>query len=76
MIYTVVFLLFLLFIVFSILHEPRDKCFDARAKEGLVSKNGCQGLVGGTKWTGYLQEECIDCPYYMNNIIGRKKNKK
>lgn len=42
----------------------------------MFGKNGCQGLVGGTKWTGYLQEECIDCPYYMNNAIGRKDKKK
>lgn len=68
--------IFLLFIIFVILHEPRDKCFNDRAKEGLVSKDGCQGLVGGTKWTGYLQEQCIDCPYYINNTIEINKDKK
>lgn len=62
---------FLFFIVFGIFYSPRDSCFDKRAKEGLVTKNGCKGLAGGTKATGYLQWECINCPYYKDNVIRR-----
>lgn len=25
----------------------------------------CRGLTGGTRRTGYLQENCVDCPYLV-----------
>lgn len=62
---------FLFFIVFGIFYSPRDSRFDKRAKEGLVTKNGCKGLARGTKATGYLQWECINCSYYKDNVIRR-----
>lgn len=72
MIYTIIFLAFLFLIIFGIFYDPRDKCFNDRAKEGLVSENGCQGLAGGTKATGYLQEQCVNCPYYKENVIRKE----
>lgn len=69
MIWMIIFIAFLTLIVFGIFYSPRDNCFDHRAKEGLVTKDGCKGLVGGTKATGYLQWECINCPYYKGNVI-------
>nr|DAE42535.1 MAG TPA: hypothetical protein [Caudoviricetes sp.] len=69
MIWIFVFIAFLTLIVFGIFYDSRDNYFDHRAKEGLVNKDGCKGLVGGTKATGYLQWECINCPYYKGNVI-------
>ena len=71
MIKIVIFIAFLTLIVFGIFYDQRDNCFDHRAKEGLVNKDGCKGLAGGTKATGYLQWECINCPYYKDNVIRR-----
>lgn len=74
MIWIFIFIAFLTLIVFGIFYDSRDNCFDHRAKEGLVTKDGCKGLVGGTKATGYLQWGCINCPYYKDNVI-RKDDK-
>lgn len=64
MIYAFIFtFVFLFFIVFGIFYDPRDNCFNQMAKDG------CHGLVGGTKETEYLQYNCVDCPYYKNNVI-------
>lgn len=70
MIYTFIFtFVFLFFIAFGIFYDSRDNCLDHRAKEGLVNKGSCKGLVCGTKATGYLQWECINYPYYKGNVI-------
>ena len=60
---------FILYCFFGIFYDPRDNCFNQMSKDSLVSKNGCHGLVGGTKETEYLQYNCVDCPYYKNNVI-------
>ena len=31
----------------------------------LAAFNCCCGLTGGTLHTGYLQENCVDCPYLV-----------
>ena len=70
MIYAFIFtFVFYSLLFFGICYDPRDNCFNQMSKDGLVSKNGCHGLVGGTKETEYLQYNCVDCPYYKNNVI-------
>ena len=70
MIYAFIFtFVFYSLLFFGIFYDPRDNCFNQMYKDGLVSKNGCHGLVGGTKETEYLQYNCVDCPYYKNNVI-------
>ena len=32
---------------------------------GIAAFNCCCGLTGGTLHTGYLQENCVDCPYLV-----------
>lgn len=38
----------------------REECF-----EMYKSTDGkCYGVVGGTRYTDYLSEYCVDCPYH------------
>lgn len=78
MIYTFVILLLLLFIVFSILHEPRDKCFVDRVKSVLGNQSPSKVFDKeiGKNMDRISTGEIYYCPYCMNNTIGRKKNKK
>lgn len=39
------------------------KCFDTYSNQ----KDYCMGLVGGDKATGYLQYDCIECPFLRLN---------
>lgn len=43
--------------------HSREWCLEEMQKRGLVSQNGCPGLVGGDYGTDYLQYKCIGCPY-------------
>jgi hypothetical protein len=42
----------------------REGCFKDREKDGIASFGVCNGLVGGTPATEWLQEACIGCKYY------------
>lgn len=43
-----------------------DCCFTDREYEGIAAMGCCSGLAGGDKNSGYLQYDCIDCPYFVN----------
>lgn len=42
-----------------------ESCYAAREDEGYAVFGMCGGAVGGTRNTGYLSEECINCPHYI-----------
>ena len=44
----------------------RNYCYTEMEYRGIAAFGCCSGLVGGDKLSGYLQYECIDCPYYVN----------
>lgn len=50
-----------------------DKCYSEREDEGYAVFGCCQGLVGGSRNTNYLQEFCINCPYL---VLPDKEEKK
>lgn len=51
-----------------------DKCYQDMEDRGYAAFGCCGGLSGGTKETGYLQEQCVDCPYYVEiNSENRRK---
>lgn len=58
-------ILIVISLVFHVSLADRDKCYMKREEEGYAAFLCCGGLTGGTKETGYLQEQCIDCPYYV-----------
>ena len=64
------FIISVLIIFRSLIQKNYDSCYKQMCHEGkAVLSIGCDGLLGGTSSTGYVQEACIDCPYYiMNNI--------
>ena len=43
-----------------------ESCYTAREDEEYAVFEMCGGTVGGTRNTGYLSEECIDCPYHTD----------
>lgn len=50
---------------FNLWHS-HESCYTAREDEEYAVFGMCRGTVGGTRNTGYLSEECIDCPYYTD----------
>ena len=42
-----------------------DKCYSEMEDTGTAVFGCCRGLTGGTRHTGYLQENCVDCPYLV-----------
>lgn len=40
-----------------------DICYYQMNKDGHTHNDKCNGYVGGTKYTEYLSEDCIGCPY-------------
>lgn len=48
-----------------------DKCYSERENEGYAVFGCCHGLNGGTRNTDYLQESCIDCPYFVSSEGGK-----
>lgn len=63
-------LIFLAFIyimesVLKIFISYYDKCYSEMENAGIAAFNCCCGLTGGTLHTGYLQENCVDCPYLV-----------
>lgn len=63
-------LIFLAFIyilefVLKIFISDYDKCYSEMENAGIAAFNCCCGLTGGTRRTGYLQENCVDCPYLV-----------
>lgn len=63
-------LIFLVFIyilasVLKIFISDYDKCYSEMENAGIAVFGCCRGLTGGTRHTGYLQENCVDCPYLV-----------
>ena len=51
-----------------------DKCYQDMENRGYAVFGYCGGLSGGTWNTGYLQEQCVYCPYYVEiNSENRRK---
>ena len=61
--------------IFEYLHNLKinkySRCYSEREKTGDAVFMNCSGLVGGTSNTEYLQEQCLDCPYFV--MINRKE---
>nr|WP_296955176.1 hypothetical protein [uncultured Mediterraneibacter sp.] len=72
LIITLLICLVLIFI-FSCTISDYDRCYNAREDEGVAAFGCCNGLTGGIRNSEYLQEMCINCPYYIGNQIGGKK---
>lgn len=46
--------------IIKLLDLEHDECYeDHKDKDGI-----CYGLVGGTKWTDDLAEQCIGCKHH------------
>lgn len=59
----VIFFYILVFVVSWVISDY-DKCYSEMEDLGIAVFGCCKGLTGGSKQTGYLQEMCVDCPYY------------
>lgn len=73
-------MMILLFIVITVLFVLQliitdyDKCYQDMEDSGYAIFGYCGGLSGGTWNTGYLQEQCVRCPYYVEiNSENRRK---
>lgn len=67
MIKLLIFLAFI-YILVSVLKtfiSDYDKCYSEMEDTGTAVFGCCRGLTGGTRHTGYLQENCVDCPYLV-----------
>lgn len=42
----------------------KDRCYADRERSGEAAIGSCYGLLGGDNSTGYLQYDCIGCPYW------------
>lgn len=45
--------------------DNHDKCYSEMEDTGNAVFGYCKGLTGGTRYTGYLSERCVDCPYLV-----------
>ena len=43
----------------------RESCYKEMEKQRIAVFGMCGGLVGGDRYTNYLQYDCVDCPYYV-----------
>lgn len=43
-----------------------SNCYNQMEAAGIATFGMCSGLSGGDKYSGYLQYECIDCPYFVD----------
>ena len=44
------------------------RCYNEREDEGVAIFGLCSGLVGGSKETNHLQEDCVNCRYLHHDI--------
>lgn len=44
----------------------KEKCFHDMQNAGIANGKCCHGIAGEDKNTNWIQESCIDCPYYNN----------
>ena len=52
-----------------------NKCYSDMELTGYASMNCCCGKSGGTKFTYYLSETCISCPYLVLGCNPIRKEK-
>lgn len=45
-------------------HLSHQWCYDRMEERGIAILGCCSGIVGGSKETNYLSEDCCDCPYF------------
>ena len=57
--------IYILVLVLRFFVPDYDKCYSEMENTGIAAFNCCRGLTGGTRHTGYLQENCVDCPYLV-----------
>lgn len=57
--------IYILVLVLRFFVSDYDKCYSEMENAGIAAFNCCCGLTGGTRHTGYLQENCVDCPYLV-----------
>lgn len=57
--------IYILVSVLRIFVSDYDKCYSEMEDAGIAAFGCCRGLTGGTRYTGYLQENCVDCPYLV-----------
>ena len=60
--------------VLQLIITDYDKCYQDMENRGYAVFGCCGGLSGGTWNTGYLQDQCVYCPYYVEiNSENRRK---
>ena len=43
----------------------KNSCYERMKARGYIEEDEkCYGMVGGTRATNYLSEECISCPHW------------
>ena len=57
--------IYILVLVLRTFVSDYDKCYSEMEDTGIAVFGCCRGLTGGTRHTGYLQENCVDCPYLV-----------
>lgn len=43
-----------------------SNCYNQMEDQGIATFGMCSGLSGGDKNSGYLQYQCIGCPYFVD----------
>ena len=59
--------IYILVLVLRFFVSDYDKCYSEMENAGIAVFGCCRGLTGGTRRTGYLQENCVDCPYLVSS---------
>ena len=60
--------------VLQLIITDYDTCYQDMENRGYAVFGYCGGLSGSTWNTGHLQEQCVDCPYYVEiNSENRRK---
>ena len=45
-----------------------DHCYSVMEASGIAVFGKCKGLFGGDAESGYLQYDCMDCPYFVDAV--------
>lgn len=48
-----------------------EYCYTDMEHKGIAAMGCCSGVVGGTRATEYLSEQCVSCPHLV--LIERKE---
>lgn len=47
----------------------KSRCYTNMEKVGIATMGSCCGIVGGDKPSGYLDWECVECPYFVAGVL-------